>query len=112
MLMGVMTRRTFLSSAAAGPLLLKARAAQSRQAMARTATEFIFESGKIYPDPFNEIELDVIFRDGSGGQHRVPAFWAGGQEWRVRYAADTAGHYAFETTCSDASNPDLHGRTG
>ncbi len=107
-----LTRRTFLCSAAAGPLVLAARAAQTRQAMARTATEFIFESGKIYHDPFNEIDLDVVFRDASGKQQRVPAFWAGGQEWRVRYAAESAGRYAFETICSDTANADLHGRTG
>jgi hypothetical protein len=107
-----LTRRTFLCSATAAPFLLAARAAQGRQAVARSATEFIFESGKIYHDPYNEIELDVVFRDASGKPQRVPAFWAGGQEWRVRYAADAAGSYAFETICSDNSNPDLHGRTG
>jgi hypothetical protein len=79
-----LTRRTFLYSATAGPFLLAARAAQARQAVARTATEFIFESGKTYQDPFNEVELDVVFRDAGGKSQRVPAFWAGGQEWRVR----------------------------
>jgi Protein of unknown function (DUF4038)/Domain of unknown function (DUF5060) len=107
-----LTRRTFLYSATAGPFLLAARAAQARQAVARTATEFIFESGKTYQDPFNEVELDVVFRDAGGKSQRVPAFWAGGQEWRVRYAAVAAGRYTFETVCSDTSNPDLHGRTG
>src|SRR5580698_5913048 len=107
-----LSRRTFLSGATAAPFLLAARAAQSRQAVARRATEMIFESGKTYHDPFNEIELDVVFRDAGGKPQRVPAFWAGGQEWRVRYAADAAGRYAFETVCSDAANTDLHGRTG
>jgi hypothetical protein len=107
-----LTRRTFLYSATAGPFLLAARAAQARQAVARTATEFIFESGKTYQDPFNEVELDVVFRDAGGKSQRVPAFWAGGQEWRVRYAAVAAGRYTFETVCSDTSNPDLHGRAG
>ena len=30
----------------------------------------------------------------------------------MRYAADAAGRYSFETICSDTSNPDLHGRRG
>jgi len=107
-----LTRRTFLYAATVAPSLVTARAAQARQAVARAASEFIFESGKTYQDPFNEIELDVVFRDAGGRQQRVPAFWAGGQEWRVRYTADAAGRYAFETICSDNSNPDLHGRTG
>jgi len=107
-----LTRRTFLYAATVAPSLVTARAAQARQAVARAASEFIFESGKTYQDPFNEIELDVVFRDAGGRQQRVPAFWAGGQEWRVRYTADAAGRYPFETICSDNSNPDLHGRTG
>ena len=46
--------------------------------MARTASECMSESGQIYHEPFNEIELDVVFRDADGKQQRVPAFWAGG----------------------------------
>ena len=100
------TRRSLLLGAAA------AAAAQSRYAVAREITEWIFVSAKPYKDPFNEIELDVIFRDPQGREQRVPAFWAGGQERRVRYATDAAGRYSFETVCSDTSNQDLHGRRG
>ena len=106
-----LTRRTFLGGAAAGPFLMSA-AAQSRRAAAREATEWIFPSAKQYKDPFNELELDVLIRDPHGREQRVPAFWAGGQEWRVRYSADAAGRYTFETICSDTSNAHLHGRTG
>jgi hypothetical protein len=101
------TRRSLLLGAAAA-----AAGGQSRSAMAREITEWIFVSAKPYQDPFNEIELDVVFRDPRGREQRVPAFWAGGQEWRVRYAADAAGRYPFETICSDTSNRDLHGRRG
>ena len=106
------TRRMLLQGAAAGPFLRAARAAEARHAMARETLELIFQSGKAYRDPFHEIELDVVFRGPEGSPQRVPAFWAGGQEWRVRYAADTPGRYAFETIATDASNRDLHGRTG
>jgi hypothetical protein len=101
------TRRSLLLGAAAA-----AAGGQSRSAMAREITEWIFVSATPYQDPFNEIELDVVFRDPRGREQRVPAFWAGGQEWRVRYAADAAGRYPFETICSDTSNRDLHGRRG
>src|SRR5580700_3408347 len=95
------TRRTLLRSATVAPMLLGAARAQAWHTRARDISEWIFVSPKSYQDPFNEIEMDVIFRDPQGREQRVPAFWAGGQEWRVRYAADAAGRYEFETAASD-----------
>ena len=78
----------------------------------RCATEWAFRSVKTYPDPFNEIELDVVFTDPQGREERVPAFWAGEQVWRIRYAPHSTGRYRYRTICSDSGNPDLHGQTG
>ena len=36
----------------------------------------------------------------------------GAQEWRARFAPPKAGRYSWQTICSDASNRELHGRTG
>ena len=102
-----LSRRSLLLGATAA-----AAVAQSRHAMAREITEWIFISAKSYKDPFNDIELDAIVRDARGNEQRIPAYWAGGQEWRVRYAAEAAGRYTYETVCSDPSNSDLHGRRG
>jgi hypothetical protein len=102
-----LTRRSLLFGAAAAAV-----SAQSRRGAAREINEWIFVSAKPYKDPFNDIELDAIVRDARGREQRVPAYWAGGQEWRVRYAADAPGRYSFETACSDTSNQDLHGRRG
>ncbi|MBI4165754.1 MAG: DUF5060 domain-containing protein [Acidobacteria bacterium] len=55
-------------------------------ATARSVTEWSIDSGKSYADPFNEVELDVVFSDTDGHEWRVPAFWGGGQTWRVRGA--------------------------
>ncbi|NLD41956.1 MAG: DUF4038 domain-containing protein, partial [Chloroflexi bacterium] len=76
------------------------------------ATEWGYYSGKAYVDPFNEIELDVVFTDPAGQAWRVPAYWAGDNEWRVRFAPRTVGDYTFRTICTDAKNPDLHGQVG
>lgn len=76
------------------------------------AQEWGYVSGKTYADPFNEVELDVLFTHVLGQTWRVPAYWAGGQEWRVRFAPPMPGSYQFNTICSDSSNPDLHGLTG
>jgi hypothetical protein len=72
-------------------------------------SEWGYVSGKAYADPFNNVELDVVLTS-SKGQWRVPTYWAGGNEWRVRFAPPEAGTYQVTTVCSDKSNPDLHGQ--
>ena len=85
--------------------------AQTRQAVANQAIELSYVSGKAYADPFNDVELNVAF-SGNGGQWRVPAFWSGGNEWRVRFAPPAEGSYQITSSCSDTKNPDLHGQEG
>jgi hypothetical protein len=75
-------------------------------------TEWSFLSRKTYADPFNEVELDMVFIDPDGCETRVPAFWAGGSTWRVRYASPKLGRHTYRTVCSDAGNGDLHGCQG
>ena len=84
----------------------------TRYGVERCVTEWAFHSAKVYSDPFNDIELDVVFTDPQGREQRVPAFWAGEQAWRIRYAPHSTGRYHYRTICSDAMNPDLHERTG
>ncbi len=79
---------------------------------ANRMVEFTLESAKPYQDPFNEITLDAVFTDPSGDKRRVPAFWAGGTTWRVRYASPITGTHRFQTECSDTSNTGLHGVRG
>jgi hypothetical protein len=83
-----------------------------RFAMARAVTEWSFASARPYSDPFNEVELDVVFADSQGREQRVPAFWAGGQTWRVRYAPPEPGRYLYRTVASDPTDADLHDRRG
>ena len=76
------------------------------------AMEWSYTSRKAYPDPFNEVELDVVVTHSDGREQRVPAFWAGEQNWTVRFSPHRTGRYSYRTICSDPSNGDLHGRTG
>src|SRR5437016_205477 len=109
----MVSRRGFCRTSTAGILLLHRNAAtQGRFGLQNCATEWSYTSGKRYADPFNEVELDVIFTTPAGENHRVPAFWAGGLTWRVRYAPPAVGQYSCRTVCSDVSNADLHNRTG
>ena len=77
-----------------------------------TVTEWSFTSSKTYPDPFADVDLDVIVTDSSGLERRVPGFWAGGDTWRVRFATPNVGGCTYRTVCSDASNSGLHGQEG
>jgi hypothetical protein len=74
--------------------------------------EFALTSERAYADPFNEVEVDVVFTDGTGTTWRVPAFWAGDNVFRVRFAAPQPGPYTWRSECTNAEDPGLHGRTG
>jgi hypothetical protein len=74
--------------------------------------ELQFKSTRDHRDPFNDLTLDVSFTDPTGTVRRVPAFWAGGNVWKVRYASDVVGTHAYRTECSDASDSGLNGVSG
>ena len=79
---------------------------------ANVVQEIRFESTAAHADPFNEITLDVVFTDPGGAKRRVPAFWAGGKVWKVRYASGVPGIHSYRTECSDAADTGLHGIEG
>lgn len=85
---------------------------QVRDALQNCVTEWSYSSGKAYPDPFNDITLDVVYTDPDGQERKVPGFWAGEQTWRVRYASPMVGRHRYRSVCSDGSNADLHGQEG
>lgn len=73
--------------------------------------EWTIESHKRYADPFNDVDVDVIFsRDGQ--IWREPTFWRGGQRWTVRFAPPTPGEYTYRLESTDRANPDLNGHEG
>ncbi len=79
---------------------------------ANVMAEISFTSARKYSDPFNEVMQDVLFRDPKGTERRVPAFWAGGNVWKVRYASPMVGKHTFRSECSRAQDDGLHGVTG
>ena len=80
-------------------------------AQANVPTEFSLQAAAPYADPFREVELEVVF-SGPGGEWRVPAFWAGGNAFQVRFAAPEPGRYAYRSLCSNPQDPGLHDRSG
>jgi hypothetical protein len=79
---------------------------------ANVAVQFTFTSKVARDDPFNRVTLDVLFTDPAGTHRRVPAFWAGEKNWKVRYASPVVGPHRFRSECSDTKDGDLHGVEG
>ena len=73
--------------------------------------EWTIESQKQYADPFNDVDVDVLFSK-NGRSWRVPTFWRGGQQWTVRFAPPEPGSYDYHLVSTDRSNPDLNGHPG
>ena len=73
--------------------------------------ELPFTSTKQRVYPFGEIELCMEVT-GPAGTLTIPAFWKGGQDWAVRFAAPKEGTYTYKTVCTDATDAGLHGQTG
>ncbi len=88
------------------------RAAESLQISANVPVEITLTAQLPHVDPFNEITLDVAFTDPAGTTRKVPAFWAGGNQWKVRYASPLTGAHRWQNVCSDAQDAGLHGAVG
>ena len=75
---------------------------------ANVLVEFTLTASRNYADPFNEVMLDFVFIDPHGRELRVPAFWDGGNVWKVRYASPVIGTHRFRSECSEPRDPALH----
>jgi len=87
-------------------------AASGAETQANVMTEITFTANRSHTDPFNGVTLDVVFAESKGRELRVPAFWAGGNLWKVRYASPVVGTHRFRTECSDTTDTGLHGVKG
>jgi len=74
--------------------------------------ELYFYSGTWYDDPFNQVDVDVLFEGEEGERKLVPAFWAGENIWKVRFSASSPGRYQYRSICSDEENKSLHNQKG
>jgi hypothetical protein len=73
--------------------------------------EIVLVSSKHYTNPFYEVELTATFTAADGRVIVRPAFWDGGDTFKIRFAPTTVGTWQMTTACSDASNSGLHAVT-
>lgn len=74
--------------------------------------EIALTADRDYRDPFHEVVLDIVFETPQGRTLNVPAFWAGGRVWKVRYASPELGTHHWRSVCSAPADPGLHGVAG
>ena len=74
--------------------------------------EITFVAALAQAEPFLNVTLDVVFTDPVGARMNVPAFWAGGNQWKVRYASPLVGGHSFRSQCSATDDAGLHGIEG
>jgi hypothetical protein len=96
----------------AGAVLAAAGEEQVLRTEANVMIELTFSASRSYPDPFNQVTLDLIVSDPRGRELRAPAFWAGTNVWKARYASPFMGTHPFRTECSEPQDQGLHGITG
>lgn len=76
-----------------------------------SVVEVDFRSTAKYGDPFNEVDMYMEVTDPDGRLFMVPAFWAGKNEWKARYASPRIGNHKFVTRCSK-NDSGLHNQEG
>src|SRR5689334_1596020 len=72
--------------------------------------EIDLTSSQAHDAPYAEVEVWADFTCGSEVLRR-PAFWDGGDAWRVRFAPPHAGDWHW-VSAANVDDPGLHGRAG
>ncbi len=65
-----------------------------------------------YDNPYADAEVDVRFEGPGGAVIDRPAFWDGGNRWKVRFAPTAPGTWQWSSICTNAHDAGLHKRTG
>jgi hypothetical protein len=65
-----------------------------------------------FKSPFTDDDIDVVITCPDGATMTVPAFWAGSDDWGVRFAPPEPGDYSFRTVCSGGENRSHEHQTG
>ena len=70
-------------------------------------SELTCTTAKAYSNPFTDVEVTTTFTGPNGVMIPRPAFWDGGNVWKVRFAPPAAGEWQVRLSASDTANPDF-----
>lgn len=65
-----------------------------------------------YVSSFENVQMDATFQGPGNKTLKIPAFWDGGNTWKVRFTPTDTGVWTYQTSCSDSSNSGLNNKTG
>ncbi len=76
-------------------------------------TEIGFQAATCHNNPYLSVQLDVeFFHPASGTKIRRPAFWCGGDRWKVRFVSNgPVGEWRWRSECN-VEDVGLQGRSG
>lgn len=69
--------------------------------------EITLYSTKKYANPFTDVNIDAVFTHSDGQVIKIPGFWNGNDEWKVRFSSEKSGVWNYTVTCTDESNTSL-----
>ena len=91
---------------------LTAQSAPTVRGATNAVVEVAFTAQQAHARPFLDTQLDVVVTAPDGSARTVPAYWAGGDRWTLRYASPMPGQHRFRSQCSDTADAGLHGVAG
>jgi hypothetical protein len=75
--------------------------------------EILLTAQQDHARPYVEVEVWATFTNEQGDTLHRPAFWDGGQNWKVRFAPpDSQQRWTWRSTSKQAVDPGLHGQSG
>jgi hypothetical protein len=78
-----------------------------------TTHEISLSASSDYKNPYVDVEVWAEFVNGKNDTLKRPAFWDGGETWKVRFApTDINGTWYWQSYCSNENDKGLHGKTG
>ena len=82
------------------------------KAVTNVATEIKFDADRAHKDPFNDLEVDVLVDEPGGVMHRVPCFWSGGNQWKLRFSPRVPGEHRFKVEVTKGEDDLLSSYSG
>ena len=82
------------------------------KAVTNVVTEIKFDANSAHKDPFNDLEVDVLVDEPGGVKHRVPCFWSGANQWKLRFSPRVPGEHRFRVEVTKGEDDLLSSYSG